>query len=94
MRLIYIMVCMMFTGCAVITEYPTTAASMAIWGTTGKSTTDHIISYATDKDCKTLRVFSQYKNEYICEDKPIQQKVYKLRKLENVQEWAPRNTKL
>ena len=56
---------------------------MAVWGTTGKTTTDHALSFVTGKDCVTLRIFSQYANEYICEE-VIEEKVYELRGLDKV----------
>jgi hypothetical protein len=71
-------------GCAVVTQYPTTVASTAIWGTTGKSTTDHVLSFVTGMDCVTLRVFSEYENEYICEEVVPEQKVWKVRGLDKL----------
>jgi hypothetical protein len=56
---------------------------MAVWGTTGKTTTDHALSFVTGKDCVTLRIFSKYENEYICED-VIEQPVYELRGLDKL----------
>jgi hypothetical protein len=56
---------------------------MAVWGTTGKTTTDHALSFVTGKDCVTLRIFSKYENEYICED-VIEQPVYQIRGLEKI----------
>ncbi len=75
------------TGCSTVAQYPVTAAGMAIWGTTGKTTTDHALSFATGMDCKMTRVFSEYKNEYICEEKEIEQKVWKIRGLEKIPEF-------
>lgn len=72
------------TGCSTIAQYPVTAAGAVIWGTTGKTTSDHALSYATGMDCKMTRVFSKYKNEYICEDNPVEQKVWKIRGLEKI----------
>ena len=56
---------------------------MAVWGTTGKTTTDHALSFVTGKDCVTLRIFSKYANEYICEE-VVEEKVYELRGLEKI----------
>jgi hypothetical protein len=56
---------------------------MAVWGTTGKTTTDHALSFVTGKDCVTLRIFSKYANEYICEE-VVEEKVYELRGLDKV----------
>lgn len=74
----------LLNGCAIVTQYPTTVASTAIWGTTGKSTTDHVLSFVTGKDCVTLRVFSQYENEYICEEVEPEPTVWKIRGLEKL----------
>jgi hypothetical protein len=87
MRIFYIMFSVipaLLSGCAVITQYPTTIVSTAIWGTTGKSTTDHALSFVTGKDCVTMRVFSKYVNEYICEDLVEEPQVYKLRGLDKL----------
>jgi len=56
---------------------------MAVWGTTGKTTTDHALSFVTGKDCVTLRIFSKYANEYICEE-VVEEKVYELRGLDKL----------
>jgi hypothetical protein len=74
----------LLNGCAVVTQYPTTVASTAIWGTTGKSTTDHVLSFVTGMDCVTLRIFSEYENEYICEEVVPEQKVWKVRGLDKL----------
>jgi hypothetical protein len=71
------------TGCSTIVQYPVTSASVAVWGTTGKTTTDHALSFVTGKDCVTLRIFSKYENEYICED-VIEQPVYQIRGLDKL----------
>jgi hypothetical protein len=82
---IILLVCVvLLNGCAVLAEYPTTVASTAIWGATGKSTTDHVLSFVTGMDCVTLRVFSQYKNEYICEEVEPEPTVWKIRGLEKL----------
>jgi len=75
---------MALNGCAMVAQYPTTVASTAIWGTTGKSTTDHVLSFVTGKDCVTLRIFSVYANEYICEDVVPEQTVWKVRGLDKL----------
>jgi hypothetical protein len=74
----------LLSGCAVITQYPSTIVSTASWGTTGKSTTDHALSFVTGKDCVTMRIFSKYANEYICEDLVEESPVYKLRGLDRL----------
>ncbi len=50
-------------GCALLAEYPITSASVGVWGTTGKGPTDHVVSYAFDEDCETLRAIN---SEPIC----------------------------
>jgi len=82
-----IIVCLLLVvlnGCSTVAQYPTTIVSTAIWGTTGKTTTDHALSFITGKDCVTLRIFSKYTNEYICEELPPEQPVYTLRGLDKV----------
>jgi hypothetical protein len=75
----------LLSGCAVLTQYPSTIASTAVWGTTGKSTEDHLLSFVTGKDCVMLRIFSNIENEYICEDHSGREEVvYKVRGLEKV----------
>jgi hypothetical protein len=44
-------------GCAA----PFTAASVGVWGTTGKGPSDHALSYATDRDCISTRIFTDDK---------------------------------
>lgn len=46
------------SGCALALEYPLTSAGLGVWGVTGKSPTDHAVSYVTDQDCDTLRLLS------------------------------------
>ena len=82
-KVVLLMVFVVLTGCSTIVQYPVTSASMAVWGTTGKTTTDHALSFVTGKDCVTLRIFSQYANEYICEE-VVEEKVYELRGLDKV----------
>jgi len=82
-KIALLMVSVVLTGCSTIVQYPVTSASMAVWGTTGKTTTDHALSFVTGKDCVTLRIFSKYANEYICED-VIEQPVYQIRGLEKI----------
>ena len=82
-KVVSLMVSVVLTGCSTIVQYPVTSASMAVWGTTGKTTTDHALSFVTGKDCVTLRIFSQYANEYICEE-VVEEKVYELRGLDKV----------
>ena len=82
-KVVLLMVFVVLTGCSTIVQYPVTSASMAVWGTTGKTTTDHALSFVTGKDCVTLRIFSRYANEYICEE-VVEEKVYELRGLDKV----------
>ncbi len=83
MKVLLVLLSVVLTGCSTIAQYPVTTASMAVWGTTGKTTTDHALSFVTGKDCVTLRIFSKYENEYICED-IIEQPVYELRGLDKL----------
>ena len=83
MKVLLVLLSVVLTGCSTIVQYPVTSASMAVWGTTGKTTTDHALSFVTGKDCVTLRIFSKYENEYICED-VIEQPVYELRGLDKL----------
>jgi len=82
-KVVLLLLSVVLTGCSTIVQYPVTSASMAVWGTTGKTTTDHALSFVTGKDCVTLRIFSKYANEYICED-VIEQPVYQIRGLEKI----------
>jgi|688.fasta_scaffold1424588_1 hypothetical protein len=82
-KVVLLLLSVVLTGCSTIVQYPVTSASMAVWGTTGKTTTDHALSFVTGKDCVTLRIFSKYENEYICED-VIEQPVYELRGLDKL----------
>ena len=82
-KIALLMVSVVLTGCSTIVQYPVTSASMAVWGTTGKTTTDHALSFVTGKDCVTLRIFSKYANEYICED-VMEQPVYQIRGLDKL----------
>jgi hypothetical protein len=82
-KITLLLLSVVLTGCSTIVQYPVTSASMAVWGTTGKTTTDHALSFVTGKDCVTLRIFSKYANEYICED-VIEQPVYELRGLDKL----------
>lgn len=74
------------TGCSTIAQYPVTAAGAVVWGTTGKSTTDHALSFVTGKDCMMTRVFSKYTNEYICEERPPEEKVWPIRGMEKLKD--------
>jgi hypothetical protein len=84
MKIFYIMIPVLLSGCTVVAQYPTTIVSTAIWGATGKTTGDHILSAVTGKDCVTMRILSQYANEYICEDSVEEPQVYKLRGLDKL----------
>jgi len=42
-----------------------TATNVGVWGVTDKSPTDHALSYTTNTDCKTLRIFTDSK---VCQD--------------------------
>ena len=83
MKVLLLYLSVILTGCSTIAQYPVTAASMTIWGTTGNTTGDHALSFITGKDCVTLRIFSQYENEYICEE-VVEEKIYPIRGLDKV----------
>lgn len=44
------------SGCAIVAEYPITAASVAIWGATGKGPVDHAMSNMVQSDCNSARL--------------------------------------
>jgi hypothetical protein len=46
---------MLVSGCAAIATYPITLTSLGVWGTTGKTPTDHLISEANGQDCELIR---------------------------------------
>ena len=55
-------------GCTAIppaVQYATTATSIGIWAITGKTTTDHVLSYVNDQDCELVRVLDE---DDICVD--------------------------
>ena len=56
-KLIMVLAVFVLPGCAA----PFTATSVGVWSTTGKSTTDHVMSLATDKDCISTRIFTDDK---------------------------------
>ena len=60
-KLIIILAVFVLPGCAA----PFTATSVGVWGATGKSTTDHALSYATGNDCVSTRIFTDSK---VCQD--------------------------
>jgi ABC-type uncharacterized transport system auxiliary subunit len=60
------------SGCALALSYPLTSASLGVWGATGKSPSDHAMSYVTDQDCESLRLLN---SENICQKvntKPVE----------------------
>ena len=60
------------SGCALTpaVQYSTTAVDLSVLTATGKSISDHVLSYTVDRDCKTLRIVS---NQQVCQMTPIQQ---------------------
>jgi hypothetical protein len=49
---------LMLTGCAAVppaVQYASTGFSLGIWAGTGKTMTDHVISYVNDSDCEMIR---------------------------------------
>jgi hypothetical protein len=60
-KLIIVLAVFVLPGCAA----PFTAASVGVWGVTGKGTTDHALSYATNSDCISTRIFT---NDKVCQN--------------------------
>lgn len=60
-KLVLLALLLPLVGCSV----PVTVASLGVRGATGKSPTDHTLSYATDSDCKTYRIVL---NDKICQN--------------------------
>jgi len=60
------------SGCALALEYPLTSAGLGVWGVTGKSPTDHAVSYVTDQDCDTLRLLSSQEMCKSTRTKPVE----------------------
>ena len=60
---IFILV-IMTSGCTLLppaVDIGLTAAGIGVWSATGKSPTDHTLSYVTDKDCQTVRIVTDDK---------------------------------
>lgn len=47
------------SGCAFVAQYPLTSLSTGVWGTTGKSPTDHALSNVTNSDCVSTRMVEE-----------------------------------
>ena len=60
---IYALASSLLSGCGVMAAYPLTSASLGVWGATGKTPTDHVISQANGQDCSLMRSLT---NEPIC----------------------------
>ncbi|UFS56420.1 hypothetical protein LN050_00530 [Comamonadaceae bacterium M7527] len=60
---IYALASNLLSGCGAIAAYPLTAASLGVWGATGKTPTDHVISQANGQDCSLMRSMA---NEPLC----------------------------
>jgi hypothetical protein len=61
-------------GCAA----PYTVASVGVWGTTGKTPSDHALSYATNSDCLSTRILT---NDTVCQNSiDRQEQVFAARK--------------
>ena len=43
------------TGCGALLTAPATVASLAVWGTTGKTPSDHAVSGVAGQDCSLFR---------------------------------------
>ena len=60
-RLLILLNCLALTGCAA-----TAVGSIGVWVATGKSTTDHGVGWAINRDCKTTRVLDK---QMPCQDR-------------------------
>ena len=70
-RIAVAMVCMSLMGCAVVMSAPAAVGSLAVWGVTGKTPTDHVVSGVAGQDCAMTRALEQ---RDVCE-KGVQPKV-------------------
>jgi len=66
MKLGVSILCLILSGCTTV-QYATNAVDLAVYGTTDKTITDHVMSFTADRNCKIERIFSPYANEFICE---------------------------
>lgn len=57
--LIILAVSIGLTGCAFVAQYPLTSLSTGVWGTTGKTPTDHALSNVTNSDCVSTRMVEE-----------------------------------
>ena len=66
-----ILLSMVLSSCAMAPaiQYSTTAIDLGVLGATGKSISDHALSYTADRDCKTYRIV---KGEQVCQMTPVQ----------------------
>ena len=53
-KLLILLSCLHLTGCAAYA-----VGSVGVWAATGKSTTDHGVGWAINRDCKTTRVLDK-----------------------------------
>jgi hypothetical protein len=51
-----VLLAMALAGCSFVAQYPMTSISAGIWGTTGKTPTDHALSNVTNSDCVSTRL--------------------------------------
>lgn len=70
-RIAVAMACMSLMGCAVVMSAPAAVGSLAVWGVTGKTPTDHVVSGVAGQDCAMTRALEQ---RDVCE-KGVQPKV-------------------
>ena len=55
-------------GCAAVPpaiSYTANGISLGVWIGSGKSPTDHLLSFATEQDCDTMNVL---RGEYVCQN--------------------------
>jgi hypothetical protein len=65
MKKLILLLAVLLQGCAIVSEYPVTSASTALFVATGKGPADHALSSVAERDCSALRIIN---NEKICQD--------------------------
>ena len=51
-----VLLSIVLAGCSLVAQYPMTSISAGVWGTTGKTPTDHALSNVTNSDCVSARL--------------------------------------
>lgn len=55
------------SGCGALLTAPATVASLAVWGTTGKTPSDHAVSGVAGQDCSLFRALD---SQSVCTSAP------------------------